>query len=283
MRLIILVLSILFTCYSCSPPIDKRDPADKLLAQVGSSKLYSSQLEGMVTEEMSSRDSIMFISTFVERWTREQVMLSEAEKNLPADVDLNALVEDYRRSLLRLNYEEVILKSKLDSIISEEELEAFYEANKDQYQLEKPIIRCLFMKIPTPVPTEVEIQKLWNRSKPEDIVSMRDYASQYAENYLLSDSTWYTLEEIGELIPSDIVNSKNINGNTDWTLKAKNFKYYLKVLEMKSRKDIAPLSFILEQASRAVLHRRKLKILDDWREEIYQKALRENQVNIFTN
>jgi len=109
------------------------------------------------------------------------------------------------------------------------------------------------------------------------------FASQYAETYLLSDSTWYTLDEIGELIPSDIVNSKNINSNTDWTLKAKNFKYYLKVLEMKSHKDIAPLSFILEQATRAVLHRRKLKTLEAWREELYDKALSEDRVKIFTD
>ena len=96
-------------------------------------------------------------------------------------------------------------------------------------------------------------------------------------------ATWYTLDEVAELIPSDIVNSKNINANTDWTLKAKNFKYYLKVLEMKSRKDIAPLSFIQEQASRAVLHRRKLKILAEWRESLYKKALSENKVKVHTN
>lgn len=283
MRLLFFVLISIFTISACTTSSDVHDPADKLLAQVGSSKLYYSQLEGMVTEGMTVQDSIMFTTTFVERWTREQVMLIEAEKNLPSDVDLNALVEDYRRSLLRLNYEEVVLQSKLDSVISDAELEAFYEKNKDQYQLEKPILRCLFMKVPTPVPTEVEIQKLWNRANADDIASMGDYASQYAVSYLLSDSTWYTLAEIGELIPSDIVNSKNINANTDWTLKAKNFKYYLKVLEMKSRKDIAPLSFILEQATRAVLYRRKLKALDEWREEIYQKALSDNQVKIFTN
>jgi len=52
---------------------------------------------------------------------------------------------------------------------------------------------------------------------------------------------------------------------------------------MKSRKDIAPLSFIQEQASRAVLHRRKLKIIEERREALYEQALKENRVKIFSN
>lgn len=266
----------------CKDKQELRDPLDKKLAQVGPKSLYASELEGMVTEGMTVADSALTVNAYIERWTRDQVLLLEAEKNLSPDLNLNALVEDYRSSLLRLNYEDAILASKLDSTISNEELQSFYDQNKEQYQLEKPILRCLFMQIPTPVPSEREIQGQWNRLKPEDLTSLSTYATQYAESYLLSDSTWHTLDEISELIPSDIVNSKNINSNTDWTLKAKNFKYYLKVLEMKSRKDIAPLSFIQEQAARAVLYRRKLKIIDTWRNELYQKALAENRVKIFT-
>jgi len=253
------------------------------MATVGQHNLYSSQIDGLVTDDMTAADSAVMINAYIERWTREQVLLIEAENNLSPDLNLDALVADYRNSLLRLNYEEEILKSRLDSIITDEELSAFYESNKDQYQLEKPILRCLFMQIPVPVPTEQEIQKLWYRTSTEDIVQLQSYAAKFSDSYLMNDSTWYTLDEVAELIPSDIVNSKNINSNTDWTLKAKNFKYYLKVLEMKSRKDIAPLSFIQEQASRAVLHRRKLKLLADWRESLYKKALAENKVKVITN
>ena len=279
-----IILFFLFTIlFGCQIKEQAHDPTDIKLAEVGSKILYASQLEGMVTEDMSTADSILLINAFVHRWTKEQVLLLEAEKNLPTDLDLNALVEDYRSSLLRLNYEEAILKTNLDSVISTEELSAFYDQNKEQYQLEKPILRCLFMKISTPVPTEREIQKLWNRSAPQDIIDMRVYASQYAETFLLDETLWHSLEEISQLIPSDIVNSKNINSNTDWTLKAKNFKYYLKVLEMKSRKDIAPLSFIEEQAARAVLHRRKLKIIDEWHDKLYEQAISENRIKIYTN
>jgi len=232
---------------------------------------------------MATADSALMINAYIERWTREQVLLIEAEQNLPSDLDLDALVADYRNSLLRLNYEEEILKTRLDSTITNEELIAFYEANKEQYQLEKPILRCLFMQIPVPVPTEREIQKLWYRTSAADIIALQDFAAKFSDSYLMNDSTWYTLDEVAMLIPSDIVNSKNINSNTDWTLKAKNFKYYLKVLEMKSHKDIAPLSFIQEQASRAVLHRRKLKLLAEWREALYKQALADNKVKVITN
>lgn len=283
MRKLIPFIILSLFLHSCEDKKPAPDPTAKLLAQVGEHRLYDTQLEGLVTDDMTAVDSTMMVNAFIERWTRDQVLLIEAERNLPQDLDLGALVEDYRNSLLRLNYEEEILKVRMDSTISEAELLEFYQMNRAQYQLEKPILRCRFIKIPVPVPTEQEVQKLWNRSKPEDIQQLGDYASKFAESYLLSDSIWYSLEEIAELIPSDIVNSKNININTDWTLKAKNFKYYLKVLEMKSRKDIAPLSFIQEQASRAVLYRRKLKTIAEWRESLYEKAIAENRVKIYAN
>jgi len=145
MRSLILALSVLYFGISCNSNGVVQDPSDILLAQVGQNKLYYSQLDGMVTEEMTSQDSFLMTNAYVERWTREQVLLIEAERSLPSDIDVDALVEDYRRSLLRLNYEELILKTKLDSLITDAELEAFYEKNKDQYQLEKPILRCLIL------------------------------------------------------------------------------------------------------------------------------------------
>lgn len=273
------VLFIVIASVACkdASPVSGSEP---VIARVGDKELTISEIAGLTSPGMPDADSTILINAYMERWARDQALLIAAEKNLPANLDIDALVEDYRNSLLRLNYEESILSQRLDSTITSEELNAFYEKNKEQYQLEKPILRCFFMQVPQPMPREREIQQLWNRSKAEDIAELTSYADQYAQDFLLSDSTWYTLDDISELIPSDIVNSKNININTDWTLKAKNFKYYLKVLEMKSRKDIAPLSFIEEQASRAILHRRKTTIIDEWRESLYDKALKDNLVKI---
>lgn len=278
-RLIYGILIYVVSFSACKDAGDSHPP-EQIIANVGAKKLTVNDLHGLTYPEMPSTDSALLTNAYVERWVRDQVLLIEAEKHLPENLNLDELVQDYRNSLLRLNYEEQILNERLDSTISNEELIAFYEKNKEQYQLEKPILRCFFMKVPIPMPRESEIQRFWNRSRPDDISKIKIYAQQYAQEHLLNDSIWHTLNDISELIPSDIVNSKNININTDWTLKAKNFKYYLKVLEMKSRKDIAPLSFIEEQASRAILHRRKAKIINEWRETLYDKALKENLVNI---
>ena len=69
-------------------------------------------------------------------------LMYEAERNIPKDLNIDELVRDYRASLVRFNFEEQLIAEKLDSSVSEAETKAFYENNKDQFQLESTILKC---------------------------------------------------------------------------------------------------------------------------------------------
>ncbi|MDF1867360.1 MAG: hypothetical protein P1U70_21170, partial [Saprospiraceae bacterium] len=145
-----LIFSLLFlgfllqNCTSDTSP--KKD--DRQLAQVYNKTLYLSEMAGMIPEGMTSEDSTLIIEAYVNRWIKDAVLMHEAERNYPKDLDIDKLVRDYRASLVRLNYEQTMVQQSLDSIITEEELNDFYENNKAQYQLETPIMKCQFIKIP---------------------------------------------------------------------------------------------------------------------------------------
>ena len=151
------------------------EETDVELAKVFSKKLFLSELEGMVPEGATSEDSTKIINAEVERWTRETLLMLEAEKNIPADLNIDELVRDYRMSLVRYNYEQYLVETQLDSVISDQEILTYYEENKEQYQLQSSILRCFLIKVPKSSPNLGQLRSWWSSSKSEDFQKMKDY------------------------------------------------------------------------------------------------------------
>jgi len=264
---------------SCSPVEEPPVEDDIVLAKVFNKTLYLSELDGMIPEVVTQEDSINIINAEVERWARETVLMQEAEKNIPNDLNIDRLVRDYRASLIRHNYEKLLVEIKLDSTISGNELNAYYEKNKEQYQLESSIFRCHIIKIPLNIPNLDQLRMMWRSTKEEDFKKMKDFCEQNADYHMLEDTVWLTIDEVRMQLPK----GTNIFPNQDLTQSDNEFLYFLKVLEKKSQKEIAPLGFIREQAQKVILHKRKKKLLEAKKEELYEREIRKNNVKIMTN
>ncbi len=273
-----LLLLLLLLCAACS---DEQAGEADLLARVHNRTLHLSELEGMFPPDATHEDSTLIVQAYVNRWVRENILLHEAERNVPPDLNIDRLVRDYRATLVRANYERVLVAQLLDSIVSKQELTEFYEANKDQYQLETPIIRCYFIKVPVPTPQAERLRQLWNSGQVRDMAALRDYCKKYASVSLLNDSAWFSVNEIARQLPEGTLTPENVGAKREFTQKDDSNQYYFRLFEMKNRRDIAPLSYIEDQARKAILHRRKAELLEEVKEDMYQRELRRNNIEIF--
>ena len=266
--------------FSCGGEAEHPD-GDRLLAQAFNKKLHLSDLEGMIPEGMSTEDSSLIISAFRERWLRDAVMMHEAERAIPQDLNLDKLVRDYRASLIRLNYEKVLVEELLDSMVTEKELTDFYDANKDQYQLETPIIRCRFIKMERNRDGVNQLQQWWNNGNASSIEQMVQFCENNATIQQLQDSVWYKVDDIAAYMPSGLLTIDNVGNRRDFIQREDDFIYFFKVLELVSKKEIAPISYIEDQARKVILHRRKMKVLDDMKQKMFEEALRKKNIQTF--
>lgn len=266
---------------SCSTGGSQDSNPGKLLAKVHNKSLYLSELDGMFPERTPSDDSLAIIQAYVERWTREALLLNEAEQNIPSDLNIDKLVRDYRASLIRHNYEKAIVEQYLDSTVTQEQLMAFYEANKEQYQLETPILRCFFIKVPLPVEEPEQLRQLWNSDEEESTEQLIDYCNTYAQSYLLQDSSWYKVEDIAVEMPTGTLTADNVSAKREFSQRDGEFQYYFRVFEVKNRKEIAPLAYIEEQARKVILRSRRELLLKEKIEAMYQRELRRNNIQTY--
>lgn len=272
------LIGLLVACRNEPKPDTAKE--DVLLVTVHNKHLYKSELDGMVPMEATPQDSAMIANAFIEKWIRESLLMHEAEKNIPNDLNIDDLVRDYRASLIRHNYEQILVELLLDSIVTTPQITAYYEENKEQFRLDAPIIQCVFVEIPLNSPDFANAEKWWTdylNGKPE---AFKQYTETQASNYLMVDSTWYRESQIQALLPKQ-QQQQSLTKNREIKTRDDQFQYYLKVFDRLAGNNIAPMGFVKDQIVRVILHQRKIKLLDDKREEIYEREINRNTIKVY--
>ncbi|NRB62635.1 MAG: hypothetical protein HRU40_06345 [Saprospiraceae bacterium] len=279
----LLLVWLTISLFSCQNNGSIRQGSDRLLAEVKNRKLYLSELEGMFPLGTTPTDSTLIINAYVNRWVKEALILNEAERNLPSDLNIDQLVRDYRASLLRNTYEQVLVEELLDSIVADDELRRFYQKNKEQYELQTPIAKCHFLKVPLPVPELDSVLSWWSKLEEPGILNkLNNYANDYAQAYELRDSSWIRIEQLALELPEGTLTPENAVYKKDAIQEDGTFQYFLRVYEVKNRAEIAPLAYIEDQARKVILHSRKIKILKEKRDDLYDLEMRKNNIKVYT-
>lgn len=253
---------------------------DREIAKVYDKSLLASETVGVVPPGTQPQDSALLVNAFIQRWISDQLLMYEAERNIPKDANIDKLVRDYRASLVRFNYEEQLIGQKLDSTVNEAEVRQFYEAHKDEFQLQSTILKCLLVKMPVSGPNS-EMNKLWNSRSDSDAAKMMELAKSKATLALLDRNKWYRLDEVAAILPQGTLTADNIGSRREGTLSEGDYKYYYRVLETVRGKETAPFDYVQEQASKVILHKRKQDLLENWKKEVYDNELRRGNIKVF--
>lgn len=282
MNRVLIAIGIML-CVSCQPILEE-PKEDRVLATVFDKTLYASDIESMIPNGVSKSDSLEITARYVNRWVGEALMLHEAERNVPSDWNIEQLVEDYRASLIRHNYEQVLVEELLDSTVTQTELEEFYNRNKAQYELEKPIVRCYLMKISQEVESPKELRDWWDDCTTDSVSyrKLMNFCSLNADAYILEDSLWYTIDELAFGLPKDALSEENIRNKREFTQRDDQYAYYYRSFEVVDTKQSPPLSYIEDQAKRFILKQRKQELLDKTKKEMYDAAFEAGRIQKYT-
>ncbi len=261
--------------------IQQSEETDPLLASVHHHELRLSKAAQYLTPGASPEDSLSQLRSYVEHWVLESVLLYEAERHFPADIDINVLVQDYRNSLIISDYEKNLVETQLDTVISNSELQAYYQRNKDQYQLERPIVRAHFVKLHNSTDSLLQFRKWWDSKDSLEFQELIAFSNAHADVFMLEDSTWYKVEEIENLMPPGTWRSENMRPKTSLRFTDDQYEYYLRISESVLSTEIAPLSYIREQAVRFIMHKRKLDLLERLKTDLYNREMSGKHINIF--
>jgi hypothetical protein len=260
---------------------ETKKPDPLILAQVFDYKLTFDDIKDLIQGYTSPEDSIQQVRSLTDHWVRDRLLLVEAEKNFPKEVNMNKLLEDYRQSLVMHFFEQQVIEERLDTVITENDLQRYYEANKEQHRLESGILRGYYFKIKKPLGRKDKILKWWRDFPVANYEDVLSYGSKHSRTNWPDTSEWHEMNMIVQLFPEGTLSPPAIRSNRGIVREDSDYIYLLFPLEVYYERDIAPLSRIRSQAARYIIHQRELELLESIKKEIYDRDIKLDQVKIY--
>ena len=262
----------------------KDNSDEQPIARVGELFLYKEDIAPLLTNTMSKADSVSFVTDYINNWASKQLLLSKAKINLSEDKlgEFDALVETYRTDLYTRAYKEALVQQGSDSVISQAQLETFYEKEKENFKLKEKLISLRFIHLPPQFMNKESVVEKLKSFKEDDIRYLDSIGVQF-KKLNFNDSIWVTASRIREEIPLLTLD------NQDRYLKKSQFfelqdslgVYLTKITGVLEINDIAPLSYIEPSIRQVLLNRRKLDYIRKLETEIIDEAIKEKEFEVY--
>ena len=269
---------VLFT--GCSGNGDK----GKLLASVGEKELYQSDLNFLFAHNRYTYDdSVALVNDYVQQWIEEQILVQEAEKSEQIDREIiDIRVENFKNDLLIHELENSLLNDRLDTNISEDEIQKYYLENQKEFQLNDYLVKVLYLKIPLDAPDIEKIAQSYKLNKPADLEEIQTYAKIYATNFYYDAENWIYFDDLLKEVPLQDINKDNfILKRSKTRFEEGGYYYFLNIIDYKLKNTISPLSFEKENIKDRILNMRVRTLREEIKNEIVNKAYNEDMVKTY--
>lgn len=281
--IIISIISSLFILFACK---DKKGDSVRMdenpIVTVNGKTLYQTDLNKIIPKGLSEEDSTQYASSYLETWISDQLMYDKAQQNITNRDEINALVENYKKSLITNIYQEQLLKQQLSHTITENELKTFYELNKDKLKLEDHIIKGLFLKIPSNSSQLKNFEKWYKQGTSDAIENIEKNTLQNAVAYEYFYDRWINFDDIMDNIPTDVANRDQfLNTNKNIEAKDSSFVYLLNIKEYKLAGTEAPYEYIKTHLKEIFIEQRKTNFLKQVQKDLYEKAIAEEEIKFY--
>ena len=165
--------------------------ADKVVAKIGKQKLYASELADIIPSGMDPEDSVNLALQYVNNWASEILFSQVAETQLSkSEQDVSEELEDYRRSLLKYRYEQRYINERLDTVISYNQVEQYYNSHQELFVLEVPIVKGRFLDIMQESPNLEILKSKMSSSDYFDLAQADSLAYSSALKYSDTSDKW---------------------------------------------------------------------------------------------
>lgn len=227
-------------------------------------------------------DSATYVDRYINRWIEEALFYNSALRNVPSSADIDKLVEGYKRSLILNIYQEGLVEQHLKRDISDESVLTFYNENSAMFELEEPLAKGLFLKVPAKTP-KINQLRTWCKERNEDnLEKLEKFAFANNVSYEYFAESWERLADVVEQTPlteADIVS--RLKRNKDIEFKDKEYIYFLSVDSIVEAGAMKPVELVEGEIRELLVNTLKAEFIKEKKRSIYNEALEKGTIQFY--
>lgn len=256
---------------------------DEVVAKVGDTKLRRSDVMDYIPDFVTGEDSLHMAEKFINSWAAEQLFLDLAKSQLSAqEMDVTRELEDYRKALIRYRYEQHYVNDRLDTLVTQNQIAEYYEANRQDFELERPILKVRFVDVMNDSPYRDAILKMMSSSDLDDLERADTLAASSALRYFDSSETWKDAAELAREFGVDHVTMlSRLEDSQIRILDSNTGELKVAFVQDIQKSGIAPVEFCSESIRDIILSGRKRELIAGLERDLLEDALEKNNFVIY--
>jgi hypothetical protein len=275
------LLAGIVALFSCNLRNDsERTP----LAKVGENILFLDDLQSILPKGLSPDDSLMMAEDYIKKWIMNELLVKKAEENLsPLQKDLTKELNEYRSSMLTYRYKMELMLQRLDTIVDETEISAYYGQNKENFILNRDIVKAIFIKIPAEVTKPEQVKVFCEQVSDDNLRELREFCLKYAITFDIFVDNWVELDLIAQNLPEPIEDKNRfLRRNAIIEIRDNDFYYLLCVIDYRLANNMAPVEYVTENIKNLIINRRRIDFLKKIEDDVYVEGVRNNKFKFYS-
>ena len=275
----ILIMTVFTGCSSTSSRV-KRIP----VAKAGNVVLYYDQIPSPVKESFSEADSLSVIQNYINKWAKKELLFQKAEENISEDLrnQIEAQLDETRINLIVYEYQRQMMLQKMDTLITDKELESYYRSNEGNFILTSNIVKALFIKVPVETPNLYKIRSLSRSNNQKDFQELESLCYQFAEKFDDFNEKWITMDRLSLELNNDISDQEAfLRRNTYYETRDSASVYLVTLNDYRLRGALAPFEYVREDIKRIIWNNRRIEFIQALETGIYDEAIKGNGLKIY--
>lgn len=278
----VIILSAIFLLVGCTN--NKNTTKRIAVAEVGKVILYYDEMPRFIQRGINETDSVAIIQNYINKWAKRELLLQKAEENLSPELkdEIAKQLEETRTNLVIYQYQRQMMLEKMDTVLTETELENYYVANEKSFILGSNIVKALFIKLPVETPDLDKIKLLARSNEQDDLQQFESYCYQFAEKFDDFNEEWVPMDRLSVELQEDIENEENfLKKNTFFETSDSISVYLISIRDYRLRSSLAPFEYVKNDIKRIIWNSRRLEYIQSLENGIYNEALKENSFKIY--
>lgn len=273
LRLIAMILIVL-TAFSSCKTISSFFSGDEIVAEVGSEKLYRSDIDKILPKGIAPEDSSRLALQYIATWASDLVYINIAEEQLSKDEkDVSKELEDYRKSLLKYRYEQLYVNERLDTAVTEDQIQDYYDSHREKFVLPRPVVKVRFLSIFSDSPAKEQIKRRMSSSNIDQLVEADSLAFSAAHKYTGWQDSWIDISVLSREFDMDYLSLLDRkDGNWIEVDAEDGLSHIAYISDMVAEGEHAPLDYASDNIRDMIISARKQKLITSLEQDLLKDA-----------
>lgn len=257
---------------SCQPDEDTTI-SEEVIVNLYGKTLSKNDIKAIIPDGISTEDSIAMAKKYIQQWINKELLYRHAANNLKDSSKIKKKVKDFKKQMYVYELENQYIDSKLDTMVSYDEIEAYHKKHLSSYILDKVAVKAHYMIMDADVSSYYKELDKVRRAKPGNMDILYDAVKRTNKTIIEHNQKWIYFDELLQEI------SAKRNAEVEQGLKKGYFavedsvnRYIVKINDVIMPGDTMPVDLIENKISHIIINKRKKELLTDLKNQLLQDA-----------